>query len=98
MLLEIDKGVSKGEVITIKMTTGEELLATLEEETPTGYKITRPMVLSAGPKGIGMMPYIFTVHPDKKIELLKHAVTTVVATEQDFANQYIQSTTGIALS
>jgi len=45
-----------------------------------------------------MLPYIFTVHPDKEFVLNKTAITTVVATEQDFANQYIQSTTGIKLA
>jgi hypothetical protein len=94
----IDKGVSPGEVVTIKMTTGEELLAKLVEEKSDGYKITRPMVLSVTQQGIGMMPYIFTVHPDKELVLNKTAITTIVATEPDFANQYIQSTTGIRLA
>jgi hypothetical protein len=94
----IDKGVSPGEVITIKMTTGEEILAKLVEEKSDGYKITRPMVLSATQQGIGMLPYIFTVHPDKEFVLNKTAITTVVATEQDFANQYLQSTTGIKIA
>ena len=65
----IDKGVAEGEVVTIKMATGEELLATYVEVTPNGHKVKRPMVLSVSQKGIGMMPYIFTVHPDKEIVL-----------------------------
>ena len=94
----IDKGVSEGEVVTIKMSTGEELLATYVESTPNGHKVKRPMVLSVSQKGIGMMPYIFTVHPDKEIVFNSATIMALVPTEKDFANQYLQSTTGIALA
>jgi uncharacterized alpha/beta hydrolase family protein len=94
----IDKGVSTGEVITLKLTSGEELVARLDEETATHYKLTKPMVIGMGEKGPGLMPYLFTVSPDRTIPLLKTTVTVVVASDKVFANQYLQTTTGIALS
>lgn len=94
----IDKGVSAGEVITLKLTSGEELVAKLVEETPTYYKLSRPMVIGQGPQGPGLMPYLFTVHPDKEVKLLKAAVTVAEPTDENFAKQFIQSTTGIALA
>jgi hypothetical protein len=92
-----DKGVSTGEVITIKLTSGEELVAKLAEETATHYVLSRPLVLTAGPQGIGMVPYLFTVSSDKDIPLNKSTVTVIVPTMKDAADQYIQSTTGIKL-
>ena len=94
----IDKGVTAGEVVTIKLTSGEELVAKLVEETNTHYKLARPLVLSMGPKGIGMVPYLFTVHPDKDVSLNKSTVTVVAASDKEFANQYLQGTTGITLA
>jgi hypothetical protein len=94
----IDKGVSVGEVITLKLTSGEELVAKLTEETATYYKLARIQVIGMGPKGPGLMPYLFTVHPDKEIKLLKTTVTVAEATDETFAKQFIQSTTGIALA
>jgi len=94
----IDKGLSTGEVITLKLTSGEELVARLDEETATHYKLTKPMVIGMGEKGPGLMPYLFTVSPDRTISLLKTTVTVVVASDKVFANQYLQTTTGIALS
>lgn len=94
----IDKGVSVGEVITLKLTSGEEIVAKLAEETPTYYKLTRPQVIGMGPQGPGLMPYLFTVHPDKEVKLLKTTVTVAEATDETFAKQFIQSTTGIALA
>jgi hypothetical protein len=94
----ISKGVSEGEVITLKLTSGEELVAKLVEETPTHYKLGRPMVIGMGEKGPGLMPYLFTVSPDAEVKLLKTTVTVAEATDTVFAKQFIQSTTGIALA
>jgi hypothetical protein len=94
----IDKGVAIGEVITLKLTSGEELVAKLAEETPTYYKLSKPQVIGMGPQGPGLMPYLFTVSPDKEVKLLKTTVTVAEATDEAFAKQFLQSTTGIALS
>ena len=93
----IDKGVTAGEVITIKLTSGEELVAKLAEETATYYKLSRPMVIGMGQQGPGLMPYLFTVHPDKEVKLQKSTVTVAEATDKQFADQFIQQTTGIKL-
>jgi DhnA family fructose-bisphosphate aldolase class Ia len=94
----IDKGVVSGEVITLKLTSGEEIIAKLVEETPKGYKISKPLVLSMTQQGIGMMPFIFTANADKDILINYSAVAVVTTTDQQFANQYTQGTTGIAIA
>lgn len=94
----IDKGVAAGEVITLKLTSGEELVARLVEDAVSFYKISKPLVLGHTPQGPGLMPYLFTVSPDKDIKLLKTAVTVVEATDKQFADQYLQSTTGISMA
>jgi hypothetical protein len=94
----IDKGVSEGEVITLKLTSGEEIVAKLVEDGAAYYKLKNPQVIGMGPKGPGLMPYLFTVDPSKEIKLLKTTVTVAEATDKSFADQFIQSTTGIALA
>jgi hypothetical protein len=94
----IDKGVSVGEVITLKLTSGEEIVAKLVEETSTYYKLSRPMVIGMGPNGPGLMPYLFTVHPDKEVKLSKTTVTLAEATDANFAKQFLESTSGIKLA
>ena len=93
----ISKGVSAGEVITLKLTSGEELVAKLSEETDAFYKLSRPMVIGMGQQGPGLMPYLFTVHPDQDVKLSKTTVTVAEATDQVFAKQFIESTSGIKL-
>jgi hypothetical protein len=93
----IDKGVSVGEVITLKLTSGEELVAKLAEETDSYYKLSKPMVIGMGQQGPGLMPYLFTVNPDKEVKLLKTTVTVAEATDDGFAKQFLESTSGIKL-
>ena len=93
----IDKGVTIGEVVTIKLTSGEELVAKLVEEQANTYKVSKPLVLSMNQKGMGMIPYLFTVNPDKDIKINKNTIVVIETTESDFANQYLSGTTGIAM-
>lgn len=93
----INKGVSVGEVITLKLTSGEEIVAKLSDETSTHYKLSHPMVIGMGKSGPGLMPYLFTVHPDKDVNLQKTTVTVAEATDDHFAKQFIETTTGIKL-
>jgi len=94
----IDKGVTAGEVITLKLTSGEELVARLVEEGADFYKLSKPSVIGMSPKGPALMPYLFTVSPDKDIKLGKNSVAVVAASDKEFADQYMQGTTGIALA
>lgn len=93
----IDKGVTVGEVITLKLTSGEEIVAKLSEETEKYYKLSKPMVIGMGQQGPGLMPYLFTVSPDKEVKLLKQTVTVAEATDEVFAKQFLESTSGIKL-
>jgi len=94
----ISKGVSAGEVVTLKLTSGEELVAKLVEETPTYYKLSKPAVIGMGQKGPGLMPYLFTVSPEADVKLLKTTVTVCEPTDEAFAKQFLESTTGIKLA
>ena len=94
----ISKGFAEGEVVTLKLTSGEEIVAKLVEDGPLHYKLKNPQVIGMGPKRPGLMPYLFTVSPDKEIKLQKSTVTVAEPTDEQFAKQFIESTTGIALA
>jgi len=93
----ISKGIAEGEVITLKLTSGEELVAKLVDETTTHYTLSKPMVIGMGQQGPGLMPYLFTVSPDASVKLQKSTVTVTEPTDAAFAKQFLESTTGIKL-
>jgi len=44
-----------------------------------------------------MIPFMFTVNPDKELVIKKESVIALQSTDTQFADQYTQGTTGIAL-
>lgn len=96
MLLE--KPRASGDVVTVKLTSGEEIVARFEEENSSGVKVTKPMMLSISQQGVGMMPYMFTVNPNTPIVFNHAAVAVLSSTDPDFAKQYTTSTTGIQMA
>ena len=88
---------TQGDVVTVKLTSGEEIIAKFEEETSSGVKVSKPMVLSMNQQGVGMIPYLFTVNPNTSIVFGYNAVAVVATTDEDFGKQYTQATTGIKL-
>ena len=93
----IDKGVSPGEVITIKLTSGEELIASLVEERDAFVKVSKPRVLTAAQNGIGMVPYLFTVDPDRDVKLSRSTIVVMEPSDKDSSSQYTKATTNIII-
>lgn len=96
MLINSPKKI--GDVVTIKLVSGEEILARYQSEAQGFIKIEKPMAVVANGQGIGLMPYSFTISPDEQVELNTSTVVLCHKTDSDMANQYLQSTTGISLS
>jgi len=94
----INKGVTVGEVVTIKTTAGEEIVAKLVEENPTMVTVSKPLVLTAGQKGIALVPFLFTTDPDADISISRATIMVLAPTDKDASNTYIQNTTGIKLA
>ena len=93
----IEKSIKLNDVITIKLTTGEELIARYQGEESSSLNITKPIVLAAGAQGIGMVPWLMSGLPDT-ISINKDIVITHCSTQKEIADQYIQATTDIKLA
>jgi hypothetical protein len=94
MLLE--KPISSGDVVSIKLISGEEIIARFEEENSETIKIYKPLTISLGPQGLGMIPFIFLGNKER-ITLKHQHIIAMLPSKKEAADQYMQSTTGIAL-
>ncbi len=93
----INKGFTKGDVVSIKLINGDEIIARFEQETTDDITITRPLALTlGGPGGLGMIPWMFLSSKDE-YTLRKNQLFVVAPSKSDAAKQYMQGTTGIAL-
>lgn len=94
----INKGITPGEIVTIKTTAGEEIVAKLVDENPMGITVSKPLVLTAGQKGIALVPFLFTTDPDADVTISRGTIMVLAPTVKDAADTYIQNTTGIKLA
>ena len=93
----ITKGITEGEVVTIKTTAGEEIIAKLVKDEEKSVTVSKPLALTAGTKGIALVPFIFTTHPDTPLTISKQTVMVVAPTDKEYADTYTENTTGIKL-
>jgi hypothetical protein len=93
----ISKGIAEGEVVTIKTTAGEEIVAKLVADSPSHVKVRKPLCLTATKDGIGLVPFLFTTDPDAEITINKNTVMVLEPTIKDAADRYTEQTTGIKL-
>lgn len=93
----IETPYKNGDTVSLKLTSGEEVVARLEEETGTHTVLHKPMVLIAGQQGLGLAPFMFSVSADAKFKINNTSVTCVSKTEKELASQYTQQTTGITI-
>ena len=96
MLLDVSKNFSTGDVVSIKLINGDEIIARFEKEDSDTITISRPMALTMNGQGLGMIPWVF-LGKDSSITVNKSNTFFVVESKGEAANQYIEGTTGIAL-
>jgi len=92
----INKGFTKGDVVSLKLVNGDEVIARFEEDTADSIKISRPLAITIGAQGLGMIPWMFLAETET-FTLNKSHVFTVVPSKPDAANQYLEGTTGLAI-
>lgn len=96
-MMLIDIGYKTGDIVSLKLSSGEEIIARLDEETATKFILNKPMVLIMQQQGMGLAPYMFSVSPSSKFNILASTVSCVAKTEADIAKQYTSTTSNIKM-
>ena len=91
---------SKGDVITAKLSTGEEIVARFESSTADELKVVKPTVLTLNPQnGQAMLiAWLMSIdaHSSTPVSIKGSHVVATAKTIKGLADSYTQSTTGIA--
>jgi hypothetical protein len=98
MLIDVKRD---GDVVTLKMSSGEELIGTYKDDDSSTYTIDRPVTLSVGPKGgPALTPYLMTVNPanTRNLKINKALVVCVANTDKELADQYSSAMSGIQVA
>ena len=84
-----------GDVITIKLSSGEELVGKFEEEDDKTIKVNKPLTLVAGQKGIGLQQFLFTADMNRSYRIKQSAISLIHITRKEFADAYTSQTSNI---
>lgn len=84
-----------GDVVTMKLNSGEEVIGRLEEEKAQSYRIKTPLTLVMAQQGIGLQQFMFTADPEKVYEFKHESVMVITKTIDQFAQAYQQQTSGL---
>lgn len=95
----IQSPYKEGDVVTLKLINGEEMVTRLEKDETSDITITRPLVLTMNPQsGQPMLvPWLMSVDPTSstKYKIEKTKIVCIVKTAKDVGDSYTQSTSGI---
>ena len=88
-----------GDVVVIKLMTGEEIITKLVEPDITAYSISRPLVFTMHPQTgqPALIPWLMSLNPKdpKPVVINKSAVVGMTMPAKEIADSYTQATTGI---
>lgn len=91
------KNIEIGDIVTFKLTSGEEVITKIIEESDSYLEVSDPLSVAPNPQGMGLMPSMFTASHDGVVILSKATITMYALTEENIKNKYISATTGIEL-
>lgn len=90
--------ITANDTISIKLMSGEEIVARFLEHDAEYIIVQRPMAIVNLPSGVGLGPFMFTVPQHGEYKIVKNNVVTWAKTEVNMAKKYGEGTTGLKLS
>ena len=94
MLVE-KKKYEVGQVVSIKIANGDEIIAKLVSEDDDGFVLSRPMALIPSQNGMMMVAALISVDSKDDIRLEKRHIMLHGPTKENIADGYREQTTGI---
>ena len=94
----IETPYKEGDTVSLKISSGEEVIARLEKETDVEFVLSKPMMLVVQQQGMGLAPFMFSIGADTKVNITKTNVLCCAKTAKEIADQYTQQTTGLQMA
>lgn len=89
--------IKVGEVYTLKLTSGEEVVAKVTAIEDQYLLLHDPVSVAPGPQGLGLMQSLFTADPKDPARLNINNVTIFALTDSSVKAKYIEATTGLVV-
>ena len=94
MLISNNK-YSEGDIASLKLVNGDEIVAKVLKDDMLNYTIDRPCTVVPSAKGMGLVQSLFTADTKRQIVLSKQHVMMAALSVDAMVKHYLQTTTGI---
>jgi hypothetical protein len=84
-----------GQIVSMKLTSGDEVVGKITGQTPEGITLSKPVILAASRDGLAMVPFMMTADPEGDFLFKVNNIMCLVDTNQQVSDAYFQSVTGI---
>lgn len=92
--------IAKGDVVTIKLSTAEELITEIVELNDDHIVVRRPLQIVIGPDGAGLAPAGLSFDKDAfdKLDLYKQHIILMGKTAENVIKDYRAQTTSLVIA
>lgn len=92
----IEKKFNIGDVVSLKLISGEEIMGRLIEQTLTDYCLENPTTIAMAPTGgVALLPFMMGLEEKSKIDIRQVNVMAISKTRKELTNAFIEQTTGL---
>jgi hypothetical protein len=82
-------------VYTLKLNSGEELIAKVIQTNGEFITIEEPVSIAPTQQGMQMIPSVFTANPKGEFKLNTNSIALYAETDDSIKMKYLEATTGI---
>ena len=91
----VSQGYQAGDIVSFKLTTGDEIVARIASSESDGFEISKPCTVMPSPQGMGLIQSLFTADADVNVRLQKQHIIMHAPSIDQMQKHYIKTTTGI---
>ena len=84
----MNENIKDGDLITLKLASGEEVIANYKGGTDSHVSIEKALVLMQGPQGLAFGTFFSTAQQDKPINIAKDKITSIAYINDKIKEEY----------
>lgn len=91
----ISKRPEAGDIVAIKLITGDEVIAKLKTDNGNALVVSKPISIVMSPQGVVLLPFMIGANEDAEMVFSTAMVVTYVTARKELKDAYIGQTSGI---
>lgn len=98
------KPIAPGEIVTVKLSSGEEIIGKLCSNSSTTVVISKPLTMTLiqvpgqpGQGAVAFVPFMLGINENSEVHLNKQCVIAMAVAQHAAASGYMKNTTGLEM-